>query len=139
GMQEKVHFQHTDVREPLPFCDQAFDALVCMDVMCHLPNRRRLFDEWRRVLRLRGRMLYTDPVVVTGLVAKEEFATRSSTGDFAFGPPGVNETLIRDAGFELVLTENVTNGEIDVSRRWHHARERRASELIALEGEETFA
>ena len=46
GMQEKVHFQHTDVCEPLPFADHTFDALVCMDVMCHLPNRHRLFDEW---------------------------------------------------------------------------------------------
>jgi ubiquinone/menaquinone biosynthesis C-methylase UbiE len=40
-MQEKVHFQYTDAREPLPFSDQAFDALVCIDVICHLPNSAR--------------------------------------------------------------------------------------------------
>ena len=138
GMQEKVNFQHTDVREPLPFSDNTFDALVCMDVMCHLPNRRRLFDEWRRVLRPGGRALYTDPVVVTGLVAKEEFATRGSTGYFEFGPLGVNERLFREAGFELVMTEDVIDNEVEVSQRWHDARERRAAELIRLEGEETF-
>jgi SAM-dependent methyltransferase len=138
-LQDKVHFRKADVREPLPFPDQSFDAIVCMDVMCHLPDRRRLFDEWRRVLRPGGRMLYTDPVVVTGLVSKEEFATRSSTGHFEFGPPGVNERLVREAGFELVSVEDVTENEVEVSRRWHDARQKRAPELIRLEGEETFA
>jgi len=139
GMQDKVHFRHADVREPLPFSDQAFDALVCMDVMCHLPDRRRLFDEWRRVLRPGGRALYTDPVIVTGLVSKEEFATRGSTGYFEFGPPGVNERLLGEAGFELVMTEDVTDNEVEVSRRWHDARQQREAELIRLEGAETFA
>src|SRR5262245_14735173 len=139
GMQDRVHFRHADVREPLPFPDQAFDALVCMDVMCHLPDRRRLFDEWRRVLRPGGRVLYTDPVVVTGLVSNEELATRSSTGYFELCPPGVNERLLVEAGFELVITEDVTDNEVEVSRRWHDARQQREAELIPLEGAETFA
>jgi SAM-dependent methyltransferase len=139
GLHEQIDFRHADVREPLPFPDQAFDALVCLDVVCHLPDRGRLFGEWRRVLRPGGRMLYTDPVVVTGLVSKEEFATRGSTGDFAFGPPGVNERLIREAGFELAWTEDVTDNEVQVSQRWHDARQQGAAELIRLEGEATFA
>jgi SAM-dependent methyltransferase len=139
GMADQVLFRHADARQPLPFPDQAFDALVCLDVICHLPGRRRLLDEWRRVLRPGGRLLYTDPVVVTGLVSGEELATRGSTGYFEFCPPGVNERLIRQAGFELVRTEDVTENEVEVSRRWHAARQRRTAELIRLEGEETFA
>ena len=139
SLDHKVHFRQADVQEPLPFPEQTFDAIVCMDAMCHLPDRHRLFGEWRRVLRQGGRMLYTDPVVVTGLVSNEELATRSSTGYFEFCPPGVNEQLIRQAGFELVRTEDVTENEVEVSRRWHAARQQRASDLIRLEGEETFA
>jgi SAM-dependent methyltransferase len=139
GLEDKVCFRRADVREPLPFPDRAFGAIVCLDAMCHLPDRRRLFGEWRRVLRPGGRMLYTDPVVVTGLVSNEELATRSSTGYFEFCPSGVNERLIRQAGFELVRTEDVTDNEVEVSRRWHDARQRRAAELSRLEGEETFA
>jgi len=139
GMQKKVHFQHVDVREPLPIPNQAFDAILCMDALCHFPARHSVFDEWRRVLRPGSRMLVTDPVVVTGLVSKEEFAIRSSTGHFEFCPPGVNERLLREAGFELVLTEDVTSNEVEVSQRWHTARQERAAELIGLEGEETFA
>jgi ubiquinone/menaquinone biosynthesis C-methylase UbiE len=58
-----------------------------MDAMCNLPDRDRLLDEWNRVLRPGGRTLYTDPVVVTGLVSNEELATRSSTGYFELCPP----------------------------------------------------
>jgi hypothetical protein len=77
--------------------------------------------------------------VVTGPVSKEELATRSSTGYFEFCPPGVNEQLVRQAGFELVRTEDVTANEVEVSSRWHDARQQRAAELIRLESEETFA
>jgi SAM-dependent methyltransferase len=139
GLEGQVDFRRADVREPLPLPDQAFDAVVCMDAICHMPDRARLFGEWHRVLRAGGRLLYTDPVVVTGLVSNEELAVRSSTGYFEFCPPGCNEQLIREAGFELVRTEDVTQNEAEVSRRWHDARERRAAELIGLEGEATFA
>jgi hypothetical protein len=91
------------------------------------------------MLRPGGRMLYTDPVVVTGPVSNEELATRSSTGYFEFCPPGVNEQLIRQAGFELVRSEDVTENEVEVSRRWHDARQQLAAELTRLEGKETFA
>ncbi len=139
GLGGRVHFRRADVRDPLPFADGAFDAVVCMDVICHLLDRGTLFGEWRRVLRPGGRVLYTDPVVVTGFVSKEEFAARGSTGDFAFGPPGENDRLVRGAGFELVFAEDVTENEAAVSGRWHDARGRRAAELIPLEGGETFA
>jgi SAM-dependent methyltransferase len=138
-LEERVRLRQADVREPLPFADRTFDALVCMDVMCHLPDRRRLFSEWRRVLRPGGRFLYTDPVVVTGLVTKEEFAIRSSTGYFEFAPPGVNERLLSESGLELLTASDVTENEADVSARWHAARQRRAEELTQLEGAETFA
>jgi SAM-dependent methyltransferase len=139
GLDDTVHLRRADVREPLPFPDRAFSAIVCMDAMCHLPDRGRLFGECRRVLRPGGRLLYTDPVVVTGLVSNEELATRSSTGFFEFCPPGVNERLIGQAGFELVRAEDATENEVEVSGRWHAARQQRAAELTRLEGEETFA
>jgi SAM-dependent methyltransferase len=139
GLHDRIHFHRADVREPLPFPDGTFSAIVCMDAMCHMPDRSRLFGEWWRVLRAGGRLLYTDPVVVTGLVSNAELATRSSTGYFEFCPPGVNERLIRQAGFELVRANDVTENEVEVSHRWHAARQHRAAELTRLEGEETFA
>ena len=53
--------------------------------------------------------------------------------------PYVGAILVRRSGFELIITEDATDNEVEVSQRWHDARERRAAELIRLEGEETFA
>jgi cyclopropane fatty-acyl-phospholipid synthase-like methyltransferase len=139
GMADKVVFRRADVAEPLPFPDNQFDALVSMDALCHFPQRSGLFAEWRRVLRPGGRLLVTDPVVVTGLVTKDELARRSSTGHFEFCPPGVNERAIGNAGLILESVEDVTENAAQVSGRWHDARDKRADELRQLEGEETFA
>jgi cyclopropane fatty-acyl-phospholipid synthase-like methyltransferase len=139
GVQDTVRFHLADVGEPLAFSEGEFDAIACMDVLCHLRDRGRIFKDWHRVLRAGGRVLVTDPVVVTGLAPKEDLATRSSTGHFEFCPPGVNERLLGDAGFELAPTEDTTEQEAAVSKRWHDAREKRAADLKRLEGEETFA
>jgi cyclopropane fatty-acyl-phospholipid synthase-like methyltransferase len=139
GMEAAVTFCRLDVCEPLPFRTDEFDALVCMDVVCHLRERGQLFKDWYRILRNGGRLLLTDPVVVTGLVSKDELAARSSTGYFDFCPPGVNERLLGDAGFELQPTEDATDNEAAVSRRWHDAREQRNTALIQLEAQETFS
>ena len=139
GLHEQVRLRHADVREPLPFADETFDAIVCMDVICHLADRRRLFEEWHRVLRSGGRVLYTDPVVVTGLVTKDDLASRSSTGHFEFCPPGVNERLVREAKFDLLWTADITANVVTVSKRWQDSRQRCASKLIELEGDERFA
>jgi SAM-dependent methyltransferase len=139
GVEDRVQFHQADVNDPLPFPSATFDAIVCLDVLNHLPARGKLFREWLRLLRPGGRVLFTDPVVVTGLVSKDEFAARGSIGHFEFGSPGINERLVREAGFELTATEDVTDNEAEVSGRWHDARQRRSTDLIRLEGEETFA
>ncbi len=138
GLADKLTFRHADVAQPLPFTDSTFDVLLSMDALCHFPDRSRLFGEWLRVLRPGGWLLVTDPVVVTGLVTKDELARRSSTGHFEFCPPGVNERLLQAAGFELVGVEDVTENEVQVSGRWHDAREQRSDEIRHLEGDETF-
>jgi cyclopropane fatty-acyl-phospholipid synthase-like methyltransferase len=139
GLDSRISFRLVDVSGRLPFADMAFDAIVCMDAICHMPARGDLFKQWHRLLRPGGRMLFTDPVVVTGLVTKDELQTRSSTGHFEFCPVGINERLIQDAGFELKLCEDVTQNEVDASGRWHDARAAHTSALIAIEGEATFS
>ena len=80
--------------------------------------------------------MFTDPVVVTGLVSNEELAVRSSVGFFLFGPPGVNEQLIADAGLELVKRDDVTENTAAIAGRWHAARADDEEALVKVEGEE---
>jgi hypothetical protein len=85
-----------------------------------------------------GKALFTDPVVITGLVSNEELAVRSSIGFFLFAPSGENERLIEEAGLELVRREDVTENAAMVSKRWRDARAEDRDALMQIEGEERF-
>jgi SAM-dependent methyltransferase len=135
---ERVSFILADADAALPFEDDTFDAVVCIDSMNHLANRLGVLREWRRVLRAGGRALFTDPVLITGPVTNDELAVRSSVGVFLFVPPGVNERLVEDAGLRLVRQEDVTDMAALISGRWHAARQSRREALLRIEGEERF-
>ncbi|HET7217329.1 MAG TPA: methyltransferase domain-containing protein [Vicinamibacterales bacterium] len=134
-----LDFTVADANARLPFADDSFDALICIDSMNHFPDRLAVFREWHRVLRGGGRALFTDPVVITGPVTNDELALRSSIGLFLFVPPGVNDRLIEQTGLRLVRAEDVTANAALVSGRWHAAREARKDDLIVIEGSERFA
>ena len=134
----RVVFEVVDANADLPFEDNTFDALLCIDAMNHFPDRLNVFREWRRVLRAGGRAVFTDPVVITGPVTNDELALRSSIGLFLFVPPGVNEKLLKKAGFTLVQQEDVSENAAQISGRWHDSRARYRDSLLRIEGEERF-
>jgi hypothetical protein len=84
-----------------------------------------------------GRILFTDPITVTGLLSNEEIAIRSP-GYFLFAPPGEDVRLIEQAGLQLERQEDVTENMATISQRWHDARMGAREELLALEGEQTY-
>jgi SAM-dependent methyltransferase len=139
GLADRAAFRRADANTRLPFDDAAFDGILCMDAMNHLPDRLSILRDWRRLLRPGRRAVFTDTVVITGPVTGEELAQRGSIGVFVFTPPGVNERLIDEAGLRLVAREDVTENAALVSGRWRAARERHRDDLIRLEGEERFA
>jgi SAM-dependent methyltransferase len=138
GLSTRARFQRADATQELPFPGETFDALTCIDAVNHLAGRPHVFAEWRRVVRRGGRVLFTDPVVVTGLVTYEELATRASIGYFLFTPPSENERLLRDAGLEVVSVRDVTDDTAELARRWHDARAARRDALTEVEGADQF-
>ena len=138
GVGNRVTFVVANAGRPLPFPPASFDAILSNDAMCHLENRLEVLHEWRRVLRPGRRMLFTDALVVTGMIAHDEIATRASIGRYHFVPPGENERMIARAGFTLLSAEDVTGAEADISQRWRTARERHRDALVNREGEENF-
>ena len=139
GVVDRVNFLAVDATQPLPFPAATFDAVVSNDAMCHLANRLDVLRDWHRVLRPQGRILFTDAMVVTGLVSHEEIAVRSSVGFYLFVPPGENERLIVQAGFTLVSSEDVTASAAAIAQRWYDAREQHRAELVEREGDVNFA
>ena len=131
-------FRYANVDEPLPFADDTFDAIICTDAANHFPDRLHVLREWHRVLKTGGRILFTDPVVITGPVSNVELADRSHIGSFIFIPPDVTEKFIREGGLALIMREDVTENVQTTSKRWLEARENRREALIQIEGEEGY-
>jgi SAM-dependent methyltransferase len=138
GLAGRARFEAVDASRPLPFPAGTFDAVVSNDAMCHIPDRLGALRDWHRVLKQGGRALFTDAMVVTGVVSHQELATRSSIGFYLFVPPGENERLLADAGFVVREVRNVTANAEQVARRWHGARERQREVLVSREGEANF-
>ena len=138
GLAGRVRFDAVDANRALPFPAGSFDAVVSNDAMCHIRNRLDALRDWHRVLRPGGRALFTDAMVLTGLVSHEELATRSSIGFYLFVPPGANEALLREAGFTVRAVQDVTANAERVASRWHDARARHREALVAREGEANF-
>ena len=134
----RVSFQLIDAGLGLPFPKESFDAVFCNDAINHLPGREQVFRDWARLLRPGGRLLFTDPVVITGQVTNEEIQARSSIGFFLFTPAGLNERLLAQSGLRVREVRDVTEAVATVSRRWSAARAERRSQLVRLEGEEEF-
>jgi SAM-dependent methyltransferase len=138
GLDERVRFEAIDASRPLPFAGERFDAVVSNDAMCHIRSRLAVLRDWHRVLRPGGRALFTDAMVLTGMVSHEELAIRSSVGFYLIVPPAANEAMLREAGFALLGVRDVTSNVAEIASRWHQARQRHREALVAREGEANF-
>ncbi len=138
GLNTLARFQPADASRPLPFEDESFDAVVCVDSINHLPDRLSVLCDWHRLLKPGGHVMFTDPIVVTGHLSSEEIALRASIGFFVFSLLDDDKRLIREAGFDLVSCEDTTRSVVRVARRWLESRAYHRAELLEDEGEETF-
>lgn len=138
NLAERVRFEKCDASQPLRFGEGTFDAIFSNDVLCHIPGREQLLLELHRVLKPGGRLLFSDALVIGGVISHQEIAARSSIGYFLFSPPGENERMLRDAGFTVADVSDTTKNASLISQRWRDAREKRADALIAIEGKDNF-
>jgi SAM-dependent methyltransferase len=138
NLAERVRFEKCDASQPLKFGDATFDAAFSNDVLCHIPGREKLLRELHRVLEPGGKLLFSDALVIGGVISHQEIAARSSIGYFLFSPPGENERLLREAGFAVTDVKDTTANASLISQRWREARQKRAETSIAIEGKENF-
>ena len=139
GLSDRAIFTVVAAGQRLPFGDGAFDAIMCIDSVCHFPDRRFALRDWARVLKPRGRMIFTDPFVLTGPLSKPDIDGRCALGsNLSFVPPGYNESAASEAGLRVMQSVDRAAATAEISNRWRDARAKRAQILIDEEGEDWF-
>jgi len=138
GLSDRAEFRVANAAEPLPFPDAFFDAITCIDAINHLPDRPRVLSDWARLLKPGGRLLFTDPITVTGPLTNHEIAVRGSIGFFLFVPLDYDRTVIAQCRLRLLVCEDVTANMAEMAERRGAARASRSHLLSDIEGAETY-
>jgi ubiquinone/menaquinone biosynthesis C-methylase UbiE len=134
NLTERARFQLGDASSPLPFPDAYFDAITCIDAINHLPQRPRIIAEWARLLKPRGRVLFSDPITLTGPLTNEEVSVRSAAGFYLLVPHGYDASVIAQCGLRLLVCEDTTPNMATVAQSRRSAREKRSADLREIEG-----
>jgi ubiquinone/menaquinone biosynthesis C-methylase UbiE len=134
----KVQFRIADGSQELSFGDQTFDAVFSNDALCHIPGRFALLRELLRVLKPGARCLFSDALIIGGVLSNRELATRSSIGYYLFSPPGENERLLKQAGFSVLSVTDTSENAAQIAQRWRDSRQKHIKSLLALEGRQGF-
>jgi 2-polyprenyl-3-methyl-5-hydroxy-6-metoxy-1,4-benzoquinol methylase len=139
GLAERSEFQAADANGRLPFKDATFDAITCIDALNHFADRLRMLSEWVRLLKPGGRVLFTDPIIVTGPLTNSEIAVRTSAGFYLVVPRGYDELVIAESGLQLLLAQDVTENMAKLGEARRRARAARRDALCEIEGPGSYA
>jgi SAM-dependent methyltransferase len=138
GLAERAEFRCIDATRPLPFSDASFDAITCIDAINHFSDRPCVVAEWSRLLKVGGRLLFTDPITLTGPLTNAEIAVRSSAGVYLFVPHGYNESVIAQCGLRLLVCEDVTANMSKVAEARRTVRASKGTALREIEGDQAY-
>jgi 2-polyprenyl-3-methyl-5-hydroxy-6-metoxy-1,4-benzoquinol methylase len=138
NLKKSAEFYVVNASEQLPFPDARFDAITCIDAINHLPNRPLVIAQWARLLKPSGRLLFTDPVTLTGPLTNEEIAVRSSAGFFLFVPEGYDTDVIAQSGLQLLVCKDVTTNMAAVAENRRAGRDSRSAAVREIEGDQTY-
>ena len=138
GLSRRAEFRVVDAAQQLPFSEASFDAITCIDAVNHFSDRSRVIAEWARLLMPGGRLLFTDPITLTGPLTNTEVAVRSSAGVYLFVPHGYDEGVIALCGLQLLVCEDVTANMARVAEARRAARALRTSALREIEGDQAY-
>ena len=114
-----VRFYEMDIENMKAIPDSSIDVVISNGGFCLVPNKRRAFQEIRRVLKPKGRFSISCTTLQKGYGSINKFMTDEiSEGDYpscmeVFMPLDVCEPLLLDLGFEDVVVD-ASNSKMSV-------------------------
>jgi hypothetical protein len=90
------------------------------------------------LLKPAGRLLFTNPVTVTGPLTSEEIAVRSSVGFMLFVAKDYDKEVIAQSSLRLLECRDVTGNVAEIARKRRAAREKRSAGVRQVEGDRTY-
>jgi SAM-dependent methyltransferase len=106
----------------LPFDDETFDVVICIDVVLHLADRGAALADWARVLRTGGQLVFADAAVLTGPMSKGDIDIRASQGPLTLVPLGTNERLVTKPRGRQTLPDDGLKSARGSLRSWRRKR-----------------
>lgn len=146
GTEKQVEFVQWDLNNtPLPFDDDAFDLVVCLEALEHIHAQRRAVEEFFRVLEPGGMLLVSVPdrdfestwerLNQHGNAYHLHVPTRQEFEDWLVKFESIRWLRQTDVSGSLVFEERprraVTGGRFAVSRQWD-AKSARPQVVMAL-------
>src|SRR6201993_1704577 len=109
GLAGRADFRTADATGSLLFFPPSFGPPPRIYALNPFPNRPQILAEWTRLLKPGGRLLFTDPITVTGPLSNAEMTVRTSAGFYLLVPHGYDERVLRECGFRLLVCEDLTH------------------------------
>ena len=111
GVRDRVRL-HDAPAEALPFDDATFDCAVVTLVLCSVENTTAALSELRRVLKPGGELRLIEHVAADGAWGRIQRIVQPvygwMSGNCQLHRP--TETLLREAGFDVTVTQRMTLG-----------------------------
>ena len=138
GLGARTEFRVIAATERLPFSDESFDAVTCIDAINHLPDRPAVIADWHRLLKSDGRLVFTDPLVVTGPLTNSEIYARTPSGFYLLVPADYDEQVLIGGGFHVLKSQDTTERMAAVAEKRRTARAFYELDLRRVESDQAY-
>jgi SAM-dependent methyltransferase len=138
---QKLNFICFDLGESIPFENQFFDAILCLESIIYfdINMRRSLANEFFRILSNDGKIIISDPCVINGVVSSVEIDSRSFTHEYFYSTVDSHIALYKDSGFKIDLIEDITkDNAYAIPEKMLNARKTYSQPLIKAEGRDLY-
>ena len=107
GLQDRVRVIEGNVLQ-VPLADGSMDAVFSQEAFLHVPDKARALAEAYRILKVGGRLAFTDWIAHRALSATDAELMWQGMAVTNLYDLGTYRALIEDAGFELTAVEDLT-------------------------------